>query len=394
AKTLLEGGKTEVTIYEAWDHWKARGGALGLAAGKRILEHFGLSEELAEVSNSSEGYTWQFHAKGSKLSFVNVPGCIAMRTDLQRVLVDSMPPDVVKLDHKLVDIVEGDHEVLLTFENGVTASADLVVASDGIHSFVRQKIFGEDVPHFTGFRVLYSVSSTPYRPDPSISKTHWLEAEGAGYAILEMTAGRGSTRHDLCVLILRSEEAITDRWDSTMVKERFEQVAQCLDLPVLQAAVRHAELCFDWGVYESPPQKSWISPRQRIVLLGDAAHATAPFLAQGANMAMHDAYCLGQILLKEEISLSKGLQLYEASRKIYCEGVVAKSSRMGEMHTATGLRAAFRNYFLSACVLRNMSTLFRTDPTKHMPWEKHESLLQRLGRSVSSICSEKPWVHW
>ncbi|CAK9023415.1 6-hydroxynicotinate 3-monooxygenase, partial [Durusdinium trenchii] len=60
-----------------------------------------------------------------------------------------------------------------------------------------------------------------------------------------MTAGRGSTRHDLCVLILRSEEAITDRWDSTMVKERFEQVAQCLDLPVLQAAVRHAELCFD-----------------------------------------------------------------------------------------------------------------------------------------------------
>eukprot|EP00913_Durusdinium_trenchii_P002569 g2377.t1 len=286
AKTLLEGGKTEVTIYEAWDHWKARGGALGLAAGK--------------------------------------------------LLVDSMPPDVVKLDHKLVDIVEGDHEVLLTFENGVTASADLVVASDGIHSFVRQKIFGEDVPHFTGFRVLYSVSSTPYRPDPSISKTHWLEAEGAGD--LDSKPSAVPTRHDLCVLILRSEEAITDRWDSTMVKERFEQVAQCLDLPVLQAA------------------------------------------RTGRS--------------EEEISLSKGLQLYEASRKIYCEGVVAKSSRMGEMHTATGLRAAFRNYFLSACVLRNMSTLFRTDPTKHMPWEKHESLLQRLGRSVSSICSEKPWVHW
>lgn len=60
------------------------------------------SSDSSKTLSHQEGYTWQFHAKGSKLSFVNVPGCIAMRTDLQRVLVDSMPPDVVKLDHKLV----------------------------------------------------------------------------------------------------------------------------------------------------------------------------------------------------------------------------------------------------------------------------------------------------
>lgn len=50
------------------------------------------------------------------------------------------------------------------------------------------------------------------------------------------------------------------------------------------------------------------------VLLGDAAHATAPFMGQGANMAMHDAYCLGQILLNPKLSLPAGLQLYQDIR--------------------------------------------------------------------------------
>ena len=66
------------------------------------------------------------------------------------------------------------------------------------------------------------------------------------------------------------------------------------------------KVCFDWGIYHQPPRASWISPKSRVVLLGDAAHATAPFMGQGANMAMHDAFYLGQILLDEKISLPEG----------------------------------------------------------------------------------------
>ena len=209
AKTLLHqsGSRAvEVCIYEAWDHWKVRGGALGLAAGARILHTLGLGEELAKVANQIDGFQLYFHADGHELSSLNLPACTAMRQDLQKLLVKSMSSRVIKLGHKLAQIVEGDDEVMLEFENGARASAHLVVASDGIHSFVRQKVFGTDQPEFTGFRVLYSLSSKPFRPDPTVAHIHWTEVDGAGYGLMDMTAGKGETRHDLVIIIMRSEE--------------------------------------------------------------------------------------------------------------------------------------------------------------------------------------------
>lgn len=114
-----------------------------------------------------------------------------MRKDLQKILVDSLPSSCIKLGHKLVEITEGTDEVTLEFENGERGFAHLVVASDGIHSFARQKIFGGDQPEFTGFRVLYSLSSKPFRADPTVAHVHWKEVDGAGYGLLDMTAGPG-----------------------------------------------------------------------------------------------------------------------------------------------------------------------------------------------------------
>ncbi|CAJ1374420.1 unnamed protein product [Effrenium voratum] len=398
AKALGEGAdtgrKVEVCLYEAWDEWKVRGGAIGLAAGKRILEKLGLKGQLAAVANQINGFQVNFHANGSKLNSLSVPGCTVMRTDLQKVLVESLPSNVIKLGHKLVEIVEGEDEVMLEFENGARDSAHLVVASDGIHSFVRQKLFGADQPEFTGFRVLYSVSSKAYRPDPTVAHIHWKESDGAGYGFLDLTAGQGAGRHDICVIILRSEEQVTDKWESTMVKDRLRTLAQHVapDHPVLLKAVESSEVCFDWGIYRQPLRSTWISGGRagragRVVLLGDAAHATAPFMGQGANMAMHDAYTLAQILRNEEISLSEGLHLYESSRKASCESIVSKSSMVGEMHTASGLKAVLRNNLLCWLLLGDMRRVVSADPTARKPWDKEESFLQRLGKQVHSICS-------
>ena len=45
------------------------------------------------------------------------------------------------------------------------------------------------------------------------------------------------------------------------------------------------------GVYIQPVLPTWVTPGKKVALLGDAAHATAPFIGQGANMAMMDAFC-------------------------------------------------------------------------------------------------------
>ena len=378
------------SLVQAWDDWKVRGGSLGLAAGARVLQRLGLGEELAAVSNQGKGMN--YFAQGQKLSSLPVPGYFAMRSDLQRILVKSLPPEIIKLGHKLVDIVEDEDKVRLSFESGATDSADVVVASDGIHSFVRQRVFGPDQPIFTGFRVLYSVSSKPIRPDPKMANMHWLESEGVGFAVLDVTAGQGSRRHDICAVIMGSEEPVTDRWDSTLVRERFAELARraAPDHKVLGRAVANADVCFDWGVYQQPSRSSWISAQGRVVLLGDAAHATAPFMGQGANMAIHDAWCLSRVLLNKRLSLREGLRLYEASRKPYCEDVVSTSSKVGQMVTATGLKAKVRNYLLKPMLFWNLRRTWAVDPTERSPWEQKGNslnLFQRLGLRLRALCA-------
>mmetsp|Transcript_37192 Transcript_37192/g.69390 ORF Transcript_37192/g.69390 Transcript_37192/m.69390 type:complete len:314 (+) Transcript_37192:338-1279(+) len=312
-----------------------------------------------------------------------------MRTELQKLLVASLPIDTIKLGHRLVDITEKEDEVLLAFDNGFRTTAHVVVASDGIHSFVRQQIFSKDKPEYTGFRVLYSVSSRPIRPDPTKARMHWAEVDGRGYAILDVTAGHGKGRHDICAMILESaEEQVTDRWDSTMAKDRFADLAGRVapSHSVLASAVEAADVCFDWGVYKQPKRRTWISPKGRVLLLGDAAHATAPFMAQGANMAMHDGWCLGRLLLNEKVSPSEAARLYETSRKAPCESIVEKSSLMGRMHTATGLWAVGRNNLFIYLLLHNLRAALSIDPTANDPSEETEGLLAKLGRRVRSIC--------
>ncbi|CAE7270362.1 nicC [Symbiodinium natans] len=386
-QTEATAKKVQVRLYEAWDEWKVRGGSLGLAAGARILQRLGLGKELDAVSN--QGQRMNYLAQGKKLSSLAVPGYFAMRTDLQRIVVESLPADTIKLGHKLVDIAESEEGVQLSFENGATDFADVVVASDGIHSFVRQKIFGADEPVFTGFRVLYSVSSKPIRPDPTVANMHWVETAGTGYAILDVTAGQGEGRHDICLIVLGSQEPVSDRWDSAIVRERFAELAKnaAPDHEVLARAVESADVCFDWGIYQQPTRPSWISAKGRVVLLGDAAHATAPFMGQGANMAMHDAWCLSRVLLHQELSLQESLRLYEVTRKAYCENVVSASSKIGQMHTATGLKALGRNYLLKPLLFRNLRNAFGVDPTERNPWEPEPSFFQRLGLRLRALCA-------
>jgi 6-hydroxynicotinate 3-monooxygenase len=83
------------------------------------------------------------------------PYLLGHRGDLHAALASAVPANVLHLDHKLVDIAErDDRSVELTFANGSKTTVDAVVASDGVHSFVKDAIFGRVEPNFTG-RIAY-----------------------------------------------------------------------------------------------------------------------------------------------------------------------------------------------------------------------------------------------
>ncbi len=109
------------------------------------------------------------------------PYLLGHRGDLHSALASVVPREKIHLDHRVVGIDERpDRSVTLKFANGKSIEADAVVAADGVHSFVKEQLFGKDEPNFTG-RIAY--------------RTVFPAARLNGYRIGDCTKWWGSDRH-------------------------------------------------------------------------------------------------------------------------------------------------------------------------------------------------------
>ena len=191
AKTLLhEHSQADIRLYEAWPEWKTRGGSLNLVQGGKILRHLGFEPALTAVSNRPAKV--QQFSNGKLVGSMDLDGQsdLVMRTDLQKLLVESLPADIIHLNRKVRSVVENDHDVTVTFVDGSTETADLAVGADGLHSVVRGKVFSPGDPMYAGFRILYSYSSVPVRKDPSVVCVNWNEVDGQGWHIMDCLCAR------------------------------------------------------------------------------------------------------------------------------------------------------------------------------------------------------------
>ena len=109
-----------------------------------------------------------------------------------------------------------------------------------------------------------------------------------------------------------------------------------------------------WPTYDVPSVPRW--HRDRMVIIGDAAHATSPASGQGASMAIEDAVTLG--LCVSPASVAAGLELYEQRRRRRVERVVAAGRRNGSGKTAGPVGAAIRDAMFPLV----MKLVFRGDP--------------------------------
>merc|ERR1712137_529291 len=131
-----------------------------------------------------------------------------------------------------------------------------------------------------------------------------------------------------------------DAWDNVAAREGFKKkvLAFAKEDDYLFDQVESADVAWDWGVYQHAPMASWTALGGRVCLLGDACHATAPFLGQGANMAIQDAVCLARCLSTSAptMSLAEAAKAYEARRRPSCEHIVASSKAMADTNLAAG----------------------------------------------------------
>ncbi len=206
-----------------------------------------------------------------------------------------------------------------------TLRGDLLVAADGIHSNLRAR-FAEDEPRFTGMVAYRAVVATAALPAKLVEPTAtvWM---GPGRHLVHYFVDQGEQVN--LVAVVESDAWREESWRTPAEASELLAAFSGWHRKV-RTLLEAAGDCHKWALFERPSLPRWSSAR--VTLLGDAAHAMLPFLAQGAAMAIEDAWVLSRVLEhREEEAPATALTQYQQLRRLRTDKVAEASRQQGEM---------------------------------------------------------------
>lgn len=233
------------------------------------------------------------------------------RADLHAILSDGIPPESITFNAQCIGVEQTEAGAIAQFSDGSTFAADLIVGADGIHSVVRDALWGKSEARFTGhmcWRALVPVERFPL-PFVSPDAAFWMGPKahivtyyvkgGAAVNIVAVAESAGWVAESWTEPSTRDELlAAYEGWHENIVR-----LFECTD----------STQTFKWGLFDRDPMAQW--SKGCVTLLGDAAHPMLPFLSQGAAMAIEDGYVLAAALHRYGDDLQAGLHAYEAERR-------------------------------------------------------------------------------
>lgn len=317
----------EVTVLEQADAIREVGAGLQISPnGMAVLQALGLAEGLHASS---------IRASAVQL-FDGLDGSPVTRIDLSRAargyylvhraeLIDLLAQGArdagvqIRLLQRIEDVdLSGDVARLVTAQ-GAEMRPGLLIGADGLHSKVHQALNGKVAPFFTHQVAWRAV--VPAEPGaPPVAEVHMAP----GKHLVSYPLRGGQWRNIVAVEERRRwvEEGWNLKDDPMSLRVAFETFS-----PRVRGWLDQVQDCWLWGLFRHDVARQWqrVLPRGAVAILGDAAHPTLPFLAQGANMALEDAFVLARML--DEGGITAGtLAAYQAARSPRCARIVAAAN--------------------------------------------------------------------
>jgi len=311
----------DVTVYEQAAQFARLGAGIQIGCNAmKVLRALGLEQRLRAQSfypRSWNNRDWRtgevkfdmIFGESAERKF-GAPYLLAHRGDLHAALANAVPAECVRLSHKLVGLDEISDGVRLTFANGATAVADAVIGADGVHSVVRDMLFGASPVNFTG-RIAY--------------RTTYPAALLGGQKIDDCTKWWGEDRHIVIYYVKPDRSEVYFVTSQPEPDFRIESWSAKGDVRELRAAFagfdRQVEnvlaACPDvhkWAIVDRDSLARWAG--RNVTLLGDACHPMTPYMAQGAAMAIEDAAVLSRCLEgAEREGVADAFRRFEATRR-------------------------------------------------------------------------------
>ncbi|MEM6887787.1 MAG: FAD-dependent monooxygenase [Pseudomonadota bacterium] len=308
AAALLARTGVAVTLLERAEQIREVGAGLQVSPnGLAVLQALGLEEQLV--------WSGALRARAVVLSDYRRSGTVA-RLDLTRLeplryyfvhradligllLREARKSGVaVELGQTVTDVQPGE-PARLTLESGETRRAELIVCADGLHSVGRTRLNEGGAAQFTGqvaWRAVVPVED--FRPEAHVTMA-------PGRHMVSYPVQDGSAMN--LVAVQERKDWAAEGWSHEDHPDHLR--AAFADYRGYAASLlKQVEKVHLWGLFRHPVAQRWTA--DGLAILGDAAHPTLPFLAQGANLALEDAYVLSDTVAKDA-----PLAQYETARR-------------------------------------------------------------------------------
>ena len=326
AVTLQKQGFS-VQVFEASPSFQPVGAGIGIGSNAlRALMEIGVGEDV--FANGHALHTQVFQdVHGKTLNTIDFTvlkelygqeNITIPRADLHRTFLEALKPNTLHFNKKCICINQNDTQVTVHFEDGTTETVDLLIAADGIHSPIRQQLLPGSIPRYAGYTCWRGITKNEGRVDEYTSTELWSTKGRFGMAPMKNglvywfacinTAPRNPQFQKL------TSQEIGDLFD------HFPEVVHNIITNTPLENILHHDLS------DIKPLRQFVFGR--VVLLGDAAHATTPNMGQGAGQAIEDAIVLGNGF-KQFKHVDKVLAFYEEKRVQRTAKVIRLSRQIG-----------------------------------------------------------------
>lgn len=354
----------EVEIYEAAEVIKPVGAGIIMASNAmQIARRLGFADGIAQAGNVLERFGVSDH-EGRPLQIMDIqairakfgePSVAIHRGQLQQVLLQQLPYTPIHLNKRLQSIqqLEGG-KVVAFFEDGSQAEADVLIGADGLRSATRKAIFGEKPLRYSSHTCWRGIIEHQFE-HPHQARELWGKTGGKRVAIIQIAPNK---------VYFYYTEKHKPGFDLPRAELINYLQTQFSEFPPVYAEViakaKPAEIFHD-DLYDLKPLHKW--HHDRVLLLGDAAHATTPNMGQGGCQAIEDAWYLAEYLERYE-NVTEAFAAFEQFRRPKVNFVVNTSFMLGKISNLGGaLGHRLRNLVLSATpkkmAERQLETLFR-----------------------------------
>ncbi len=365
ALCLAKGGH-EVEVFEQASVLTEIGAGIQLSPNcSQVLHYLGLEDALRADGFLPEGTQFRDWKSGrviaeselgsAALAKFGSPYYHIHRGDLLALLVNAAAQsDAIRLhtSSRLEGYEEKEGSVSVV-ANDTKFDGDVLVGADGIHSKIREALWGVEKPTFTGnvaWRAMVPASAIPEGMVRPMSTAWW----GPARHFVHYYVKGGAFVN--CVCVVEKEgwavESWTERGEYEELRDDFQGWHQ--DIQTLIDAADRDSL-YKWALYDRPPMQVW--GKGHVTLLGDSCHPTLPFMAQGAAMAIEDGAVLARCL-SQDLKVPEALKKYEDLRRVRTAGIQNGSRRNARLFHLSGIKAWLRNKAVNKASRGAMDRLF------------------------------------